>query len=472
MDFSIFREYDIRGIVGTHFNPEETYDLGRALVTYFLEKNPKTTTITIGMDGRISSPAIKSFLSKAFTDNGFDVLDLGLCTTPAFYFSLHTQDSKTGIMITASHNPKDHNGIKVCLNTESVSGEELKKIGKYLRLRQFYAPTTNKKGTVHTLDIITHYVAYLADAFSHLKQMDFAAVFDCGNAAGGAVMPALIKAMEWQNVIVLHETIDGTFPNHEADPTELENMQDVKKLLTEKRYLEVGIGLDGDADRMSPMTPSGKLIPGDQILALFSSFVLKEHPKSTIVCDIKCSSTLEQIVTENSGKLLMVPSGHTTIKETMKREPTALLAGELSCHFFFKDRYFGFDDGIYAALRLIEILEMSTTSFDDLINRLPQKIATPEIRFACKEEQKKEIIKHVTAVFAACSDAKLITIDGVRAHLPYGWGLLRASNTQALVSLRFEADTQENLQLVKQDFYTALKAYFTEQELKEKLGLI
>lgn len=470
MDFSIFREYDIRGVIGQQFKPEEMYNFARALIQYFIEKNPKTTTITIGMDGRISSPEIKSYLIAAITGSGLDVLDLGICTTPAFYFSLHTQPSQTGIMITASHNPKEYNGLKICFDTECISGAELQILAHYLKIEKFYTNQNAQKGIHKTFDIITPYVTYLADAFPHLKKMDLAAVFDCGNAAGGAVMPALIKAMEWEHVTLLHEVIDGTFPNHEADPTELENMLDIKKELAAKPYLEVGIGLDGDADRMSPMTPSGKLIPGDQMLALYSTYVLKNHPKSSIVCDIKCSDGVAEIIEQHGGNLIMVPSGHTIIKNSMKQKDV-FLAGELSCHFFFKDRYFGFDDGIYAALRLLEILNNASQSFDDLISIFPKKISTHEIRLVCPEAEKKEIINDVTKVFAARTDSNLITIDGVRAKMSYGWGLLRASNTQALISLRFESTTQDGLNRVKQDFITALLPHFNAKELKDKIEL-
>lgn len=468
MDFSIFREYDIRGVVGQQFKPEEMYDFARALIQYFTEKNPQVRCITIGMDGRLSSPEIKSYLTAAICDAGLDVLDLGVCTTPAFYFSLHTQSSQTGVMITASHNPKEYNGLKICLDTNCVSGTELQVIAQYLKEKKFYTNTSTSNGTSTRFDIITPYVTYLSNAFAHLKKMDLAAVFDCGNAAGGAVMPALIKAMEWENVTLLHQTIDGTFPNHEADPTELENMRDIEQELATKPYLEVGIGLDGDADRMSPMTPSGKLIPGDQMLALYSTYVLKNHPKSSIVCDIKCSDGVAEIIEQYGGKPLMIPSGHTFIKAAMKQQDV-FLAGELSCHFFFKDRYFGFDDGIYAALRLIEILHESGQSLDHLISLFPQKISTNEIRLACPETEKKEIINDVTKVFAARTDSKLITVDGVRAKMSYGWGLLRASNTQPLICLRFESTTQDGLSRIKQDFATALLPHFNEQLLKEKI---
>ena len=470
MDFTIFREYDIRGVVGTQFNPEEMYDFAQALLQYLLEKNPKTSTITIGMDGRISSPEIKLHLIKSICDAGLDVLDLGVCTTPAFYFSLHTQASQTGVMITASHNPKEYNGLKICLDKESVYGADLQIIAQYLQTKKFYSNKTGIQGTHHSFDIITPYVSYLSDAFAHLKKMDLAAVFDCGNAAGGAVMPALVKAMEWENVTLLHQTVDGTFPNHEADPTEPENMKDVAQELATKPYLEVGIGLDGDADRMSPMTPSGKLIPGDQMLALYSTYVLKSHPKSSIICDIKCSDGVAEVIQAHGGTALMIPSGHTFIKAAMKQE-NVFLAGELSCHFFFKDRYFGFDDGIYAALRLLEILNNTDQSFDDLISMFPKKISTHEIRLACPEHEKKEIINDVTKMFAARTDSKLITVDGVRAHMSYGWGLLRASNTQPLVCLRFESETQEGLDQIKKDFVTALTPHFPFEELKEKIEL-
>jgi len=467
MKATIFREYDIRGVVGDELVLEQAYDLARAIVTFFRKKYPTATTIIVGRDGRIHSPALFAHITRAITDLGLNVIDIGICPTPATYFAACFLHIPIALAITASHNPKEYNGIKMV----GVWGSQIQEIKNIYQQKTFYTNTSGIMGTITTHAIIDDYVSYLANHFAHLKKYPIKAVIDCGNGAAGSVIPALIKAMEWPNITLLCETVDGTFPNHEADPTVKKNMLDVIQALEQDPELEVALGFDGDADRMNPMTKSGHLVPGDQMLGLYAQHMLKDFPGATIVFDIKSSGGLIEFLTKHGGIPYMSPSGHSIIKERMAAT-RALLGGELSCHFFFHDRYFGYDDGIYAALRLFEILHATGQNLDTLLQDFPKKISSPEFRIMCSSDaQKTIIVEHVKTIFAARKDLELITIDGIRAHMDYGWGLARASNTQPAISLRFESDSEEGLHHVKTDFFKALQPYFDEQRLRKDIEL-
>ncbi|MFH1831645.1 MAG: phosphomannomutase/phosphoglucomutase [bacterium] len=467
MKDNIFRMYDIRGIVGTELKIDQAYDLGKAIITYYKQIHPETTSIIIGRDGRTHSPDITQNIIQAAIDMGFDVTDIGIVPTPVLYFAVQHLNNKAGIAITASHNTKEYNGIKMW----GISGDKIQDIKHIYHQKNFYENKTNKRGTVTQQDICSIYIDYLVENFAHLKNKKLNAVIDCGNGSAGAVMPQLIKKMGWQNVSLLFPEIDGTFPNHEADPTVPENMEHVKHALAQDQELVVGIGFDGDADRMNPMTPSGKLVPGDELLALFAQKIARTHPNSAVVFDIKSSSGLIEVLEKLGSKPIISPSGHSYIKKAIK-EHNAVLAGELSCHFFFADRYFGYDDGIYAAMRLIEIIDESQQTFEKLLSAFPAKISSPEIRMKCSsDEEKTKIVDHVKTIFAARPDVDAITIDGIRVQMSYGWGLIRVSNTQPVICLRFESGTKDGLTQVKQDFYNAMLPYFDAQKLKDSIEL-
>ena len=466
----IFREYDIRGIVGKEFEINETYQLAKSIITYFKKENPEIKKVVIARDGRNHSTAIRDNVIKAIQDLGIDVLDIGICPTPTFYFTLFNTPVTSGLMITASHNPSQYNGIKICLDTKSVWGKQIQEIKNIYLEQNFYKNKTSINGKIEHINMIPKYIDWLADHFEHLKNYDINAIIDCGNAVGGTVLPALIKKMNWKNVELLFANLDGNFPNHEADPTVIKNMQDVLQKLKNNPNIQLGIGLDGDCDRMSPMTKKGFLVPGDQLLAVFSKKVLQDYPGSTIVFDIKASSSLIELLKEWGAIDHICPSGHSLVKQAMLNTK-AKLAGELSCHFFFNDRYFGYDDGIYSILRLFEILKETNKSLDELASIFPKKQRSPEIRISCKESNKKNIVTHVKNVFAKKKDANNITIDGLRAQMKYGWGLVRTSNTQSVISIRFESETKKGLKQVKEDFYEALKPFFNEKDLKEKIEL-
>ncbi|MCK4517198.1 phosphomannomutase/phosphoglucomutase [Candidatus Babeliales bacterium] len=510
MKDNIFREYDIRGIVGDELPIEQTKDLGTAIFTYFLQQIPNLKQIVVAMDGRTHSPEIKNNIIDAATELGLDVLDIGVCPTPTFYFALFNSPASSGMIITASHNPKEYNGIKICLETKSVWGkqiQEIKDIYREIRSNLSIHPTPPNGSAWHSRrteitakaiadkqdkrallfprssrvmpqasyreirtgiatshDTLSAYISWLSNHFKHLKNSNINAIIDCANGTAGTVFPRLIKSMGWNNVKLLFEEVDGTFPNHEADPTKPKNMISVGKFLEKNKTCDLGIGLDGDCDRMSPMTKTGYLVPGDKLLALYSKKILEKKPNATVVFDIKSSSALSQAIESWGGKPHVAPSGHSIIKQHL-REQNAVLAGELSCHFFFNDRYFGYDDGIYATLRLFELLQESPESFDAMLEKLPKKINSPEYRIACSEQEKKSIVDHVKSVFATRTDASLLTIDGIKAETSYGWGLIRASNTQPVVCLRFESDSKDGLDRIQGDFTSALTKYFDRKTL-------
>lgn len=468
MKDTIFREYDIRGVVGKELTLDHLYDLGCALAFYFKEHLPSCNTISIAMDGRTHSSSIKTELTRAFIDSGINVVFLGVCPTPAMYFSLYTMQVDGGIMITASHNGPTFNGMKICLGKTVIWGKELQKIKSYFHERKKVAATNEGAETTH--EIVPAYVSWLADHFKEIQNISVNAVIDCGNGAAGTVMPALIGAMGWQNVKLLYEEVDGTFPNHEADPTVIKNMQVVKKQLSNESF-EIGIGLDGDCDRMVPMTKEGFLVPGDQLLALFAENLLKNHPGAGIVFDIKSSSGLIELLEQWGAKPIMSPSGHSIIKDMMS-EHGALLGGELSCHFFFKDRYFGYDDGIYATLRLIEILHTTKKSLTALLSIFPKKYSSREFRLYCPDENKKKVINALKKQLENRGDISLITMDGVRATFPFGWGIIRASNTQPALSMRFESETKSGLEQLMHLFAELLDSHLSKEalaELKEEI---
>lgn len=466
MNDIIFREYDIRGVVGKDLMLDQAYDLGKAIVTYLAEQNPQEKTFVIGRDGRTHSLELTECIQNAALDLGFDVIDVGLVPTPALYFAVHHLKLPCALEVTASHNPKEYNGIKMWY----VWGEKIQAIKNILRTKNFL-PLAQQRGSIKKYDILSDYLAYLKNQFAQLQGLSLNVVIDCGNGPAGLIYPRLVEMMDWKDVTILFPEVDGNFPNHEADPTVPENMQDVARELATHDDRVFGIGLDGDCDRMSPMTKKGFLVPGDKLLALFAQTMLLKNPGATVICDIKSSSSLMELLNKWHARPILCPSGHSLIKVAMEAEQ-ALLAGELSCHFFFKDRYFGFDDGIYASLRLFELLVQQDRSLEELLAVFPHRESSPEIRLICKtEEEKREIVASVKETFSSRTDMETITIDGIRAQAAYGWGLIRSSNTQPAISMRFESSTPEGLARVKYDFYQALQPYFDEQTLKEKIEL-
>ncbi len=465
MNDIIFRQYDIRGKVGSEMSVDETFAIAQAIAFYFIQKNPHMKTVAVGADGRTHSPEIKERVCSALTESGLNVVFVGVCPTPVLYFALFTLPVDAGIMITASHNGPEYNGLKICLGKESVWGEQIQEIKKMVKTGQQVenaAPGMYKEEM-----LIPAYIAWMVDHFTHLKNMNLKAVVDCGNGAAGTVLPQLIKAMNWPHIKLLHEKVDGTYPNHEADPTVEKNMQDVKKVL-ETTDTQIGLGLDGDCDRMAAMTKKGELVEGDKLLALFAKEIIADRPGAKIVFDIKCSSGLAELLTAWGAVPVMSPSGHSIIKDQMKKN-NALLAGELSCHFFFSDRYFGYDDGIYAMMRLFELLVKSNKTLDELLAIFPQKYSTREIRISCAQQELPKILSHLHKELTARSDAQLITIDGIRVSFPHGWAIVRQSNTQPVICLRFEGNSPSELDRIKKDFIAYLQPFINHDILEREI---
>lgn len=461
----IFRLYDIRGKIGSELALDEVYDLTKAIVYYFRQENPHVQKVAVGADGRTHSPAIKEEMCKALQDSGLDVVFVGPCPTPIMYFALFALPVDAGLMITASHNGPEYNGIKICLGKEAVWGTHIQRIKNLAQ--QKAAIQSTKKGSYLYYDLIDDYTDWLVDNFSHLVGMNFSVLIDCGNGAAGFVLPRLIQKMQWHTVSLLYPEVDGTYPHHEADPTVEKNMQDLKKALLTGNYA-LGCGLDGDCDRMTPMTKQGVLVSGDKLLALFAQEILKSHPGATVVFDIKCSSGLIELIKKWGGVPCMSASGHSIIKDQIKKR-NAVLAGELSCHFFFNDRYFGYDDGIYSALRLFELVLYANKPLEELLQIFPQKFATPEIRLSCPLEKMGEVVECVKNHFQGC-EADVVTIDGIRISMNHGWGLIRSSNTQPVVCLRFESDSLSGLEHLKHDFMQALQPYYAQDLLLKEFN--
>lgn len=465
MKETIFREYDIRGVVGSDLLIDQVYDLVCAIAYYCVQRDPSVKRFVVGMDGRTHSQEIKNATCRALVDSGLDVVFVGVCPSPVVNFALHTLPVHAGIMITASHNPKEYNGFKMSLGTDPIWGPAIKTIYEFYQQKKRIDQKT--PGMLESCPLIPSYIAWLVDQFQHLQHMSVAAVIDCANGAAGTVLPQLITAMKWDHVQLLYPEVDGTYPNHEADPTVLEHMHGLQSAVVTGHY-NIGIGLDGDCDRMAPLTSSGELVLGDKLLAFFAQPILKQHPGATVVFDIKSSAGLIDLLQQYGAKPVVSATGHTNIKEQMKQQQ-ALLGGELSCHFFFKDRYFGYDDGIYAMLRLFERIADTGKSLEQFLQQFPQSFATPEYRFACPDDQKRAIVERVKEQFMERTDAELITLDGVRVMWKYGWGLIRPSNTQPLLSLRFEGNTQEDRDRIIQDFLTILARYIDIEPLRKQI---
>ena len=448
---SIFREYDIRGIVGKDLTPQTAESIGRAFATLGQKKGLRT--ITVGRDGRLTSPDLREHLIHGLTQGGMNVLDLGLCATPLLYFSLFHHQVDGGIMITGSHNASEYNGFKLCAEKEALHGEEIQHIRKIMDSRDF----SSGAGTVTESPIIPPYLAYLKNSFSSLDASGLHVVIDCGNGAASLVAKQALEQLGCK-VTGLYCELDGRFPYHHPDPTVVENLQDL--IATVKKIgANVGIGYDGDADRIGAIDEQGRILWGDRLLLLFARDVLVTHPGSTFISEVKASQLFYDEIEKLGGRAIMWKTGHSVIKAKMKEE-TAVLAGEMSGHMFFADRYFGYDDAIYASCRLIEILAKTGKPLSSLLADVPSTSVTPEIRVDCPDHQKFILVKKVIDRLLSMvrkphpKDPELtildvITIDGIRVRFSEGWGLIRASNTQPALVLRFEAPSDEKVRLIR-----------------------
>lgn len=444
MNPSIFREYDIRGEVPEQLNQESVYQLGLSFGTYFQNQGAKS--ISLGRDCRLSSPQLREALLKGLMDAGMNVLDVGMVPTPLLYFSLFAFDVDGGIQITGSHNPPAYNGFKICLGTSTIYGKEIQKIRGIAELGRF----SSGQGSMIEKDILGLYLDKIQERIQP-GSVPRKVVVDAGNGMAGMLAPDLYKRMGVEVERLFCEP-DGRFPNHHPDPTIPENLKDLIEKVSESSS-DLGIAFDGDADRIGVVDHGGKIVWGDQLMIVFARDLLKHHPGAKIIGEVKCSQNLYDDIEKHGGQPIMWKAGHSLIKGKMKEE-NALLGGEMSGHLFFADRYFGYDDAIYAGARLLEILTREDRSLKELLADVPVLVSTPEIRLDCPDDKKFEVVAALAQELKR--EYRVIDVDGARVLFDGGWGLVRASNTQPVLVLRFEAQDEERLEEIRKIFMDKL----------------
>jgi phosphomannomutase/phosphoglucomutase len=420
------------------------YNLGRAIGTYSFPRGIKT--MTLGMDCRLSSQEYREAIKKGIHSSGIDIIDIGLCATPMLYFSIRHFNADGGVMITGSHNPPEFNGFKVCVGPDTIYGNEIQELRTIIESGTYRSGA----GNVRSENISKPYEDYLFNNVEIKKGLNI--VVDAGNGVGGLFALPLLKRFGCKVTEIYCEP-NGRFPNHFPDPTIPENLKELIALVKEKKAA-VGIGYDGDADRLGVITDKGDVLWGDELLLLFSRFVLQKLPGATIIGEVKCSQKLYDDIEKHGGRPIMWKAGHSLIKSKMKEEK-APLAGEMSGHLFFADRYFGFDDAIYSTIRLLEIISSSDKPISEILSDVPQTFTTPEIRVDCPDNIKFQVVEEVKSYFR--KNYKIIDVDGVRIPFGDGWGLVRSSNTQPVLVLRFEALTEERMRVIRETIENVLR---------------
>jgi len=441
---SIFREYDIRGVYGSALTEPIAEAIGKGFGTFILRSGGKR--ISLGHDIRLSTPSLRGALLSGLLSTGMDVMDIGVCHTPALYFSLFHLPVDGGMMITASHNPAEFNGFKLCRGKISLYGDDIQKIRRMIE-QQDYAHGRGELS--YAASFLTVYRDYFFTHFDRFRSKKV--VVDCGNGAAGLIAPEILSGLGCE-IIPLYCEPDGRFPNHHPDPSVEKNMVDLIAHV-KKHRADVGIAFDGDADRLGAVDEKGTILWGDQLTLLFAADILKKQPGATILSEVKASQIFYDEVERLGGRAIMWKAGHSLIKAKM-RETGALLAGEMSGHIFFADRFFGYDDAVYAACRLIEILDQSDRPLSSHFAHLPKSLSTPEIRLDCPDEKKFDVADACRVYFS--ERYKTVTVDGVRVLFEGGWALVRASNTQPALTLRFEATTPERLVQIQEEVHAFL----------------
>ena len=438
---SIFREYDIRGIYPYEIDEKVINKIAKSIAIKCNEQ--KVEEICIGRDGRISGPALLDSMSKSLSDYGINVINLGLVTTPLLYFAAKKNYFKSGVMITGSHNPKDYNGIKLVINDKPVSGKEI------YNLMNKKADFTGV-GDISYKDIREEYINEVKKNISLIFDKRIKVVLDSGNGAAGCIAPKLFKDLGC-DVIELYSDVDGNFPNHHPDPGKEKNLKDLIDTVV-KNDADIGLAFDGDGDRVGVVTDKGEIVYPDRILMMLCEEILAIK-KGSIIFDVKCSNILPMQIKKMGGEPIISPTGHFHIKNGIKKH-NPLLAGEMSGHIFFNDKWYGFDDGHYSGARIVEMISKSNVSISSLNKKLPQSYSTPELNISVSDENKFEIIEKFSS---ECSlKGEKITIDGLRINFTNGWGLIRASNTTPNLVLRFEGDSQKDLDIIKRNFLDEL----------------
>ena len=448
-DTSIFRMYDIRGISGKQLNPALMKHLGRAIGSMAIEQ--KNMQIVTGRDGRNSGAKLSAALIEGLLSTGVNVIDIGMVPSPVLYFAIEHLKTGSGVMLTGSHNPPEYNGLKIVINNNTLFGDDIQSVLQRVE-EMNYRQGSGKQGSA---DITEKYIKHAtADTGSGKQKKRI--VIDAGNGVAGETITALLKT-QGHEVIQLHCDVDGNFPNHPADPSQPENMEELAAIVAEFQA-DIGFAFDGDGDRLGVVDSEGKIIHPDRLLMLFAQDILAENSDATVIYDIKCSKNLNEVITQAGGKALLWKTGHSLIKQKIK-ETDALLAGELSGHLFFNDRWYGFDDALYAALRVTELLTKSEKSSADIFSEVPEAFSTLELRLPLAEAEHASVMaackERITDIFG---DATVIDIDGLRIELDDSWGLIRSSNTSPFLILRFEGDTQDSLQAIQEKFRTLLTA--------------
>src|SRR5438067_2803382 len=433
----VFREYDIRGLTRTELTPDFAEALGRGLAGYLLMKSPGAQSVVLGRDHRTSSPELARGFSRGVRAMGVDVVSIGIVPTPLTYFAANTLPVDGLCMITGSHNPPEYNGFKVGVGKTTLAGTEIQELKA--RVLDSKARPAAHPGAESEFDIVTPYLHFVTQSLGKAARR-LKVVVDPGNGTAAIVAPRLLRALGHE-VIELFCDLDGTFSNHHPDPTVPENLRDLQETVRAESA-DLGVAFDGDSDRLGAVDETGNILWGDQILLLFARDLLDDHPGAAIVSEVKCSQTLYDDIERRGGRAIMWKAGHSLIKAKMKEEG-ALLAGEMSGHLFFRHRYYGFDDGIYSAARLLELVARKDVPFSQLLGDVPRTFSSPEIRkdfpddkkFAAVEKAKEKLRKH----------GRTIEVDGVHVVVPGGWGLIRASNTQPLLVLRYESESEAGL---------------------------
>jgi len=441
----IFREYDIRGIVDKDLSLEFVEYLGRGIGTFFREHGKRQ--VALGRDARLSSPDYAEAIARGLLSTGCSVVDIGLVPTPLLYFAVYYKKNEAAVMVTGSHNPPEYNGFKVMAGEETLYGETIQQVYRILKGGKL---VTDKPGTRSSYDIIPEYESYVVRDVRVGRKLKV--VLDAGNGTAGFVAAPIFRKLGCE-VIELYCEPDGAFPNHHPDPTLPEAMQDLMKKVRETGA-DFGVGYDGDGDRIGVVDDSGRLLWGDMLMIVFSRDILPANPGAAVISEVKASKLLYEEIKRLGGRPIMWKTGHSLIKQKIKEEK-ALLAGEMSGHIFFADRFFGFDDAIYASARLAEILSRSEKKLSEMLADLPQAFSTPEIRVYASDEVKFKIVEEVKKELVKRYPVN--DIDGIRVSYPKGWALVRASNTQAALVLRYEADTPDDLEAIKKEVGKALE---------------
>ena len=439
---SIFREYDIRGIYPDQIDENTTSHIAKAIAIKCEQENVQE--ICIGRDGRLSGESLLNSLEISLSEHGINVKNIGLVTTPLLYFAAKQNKYKSGVMITGSHNPKNYNGIKLIINDKPVSGNEIYKLIVKNKNR------SEVPGKIEYIDIKSKYIEEVKNSIQIVGDVQIKVVIDCGNGAAGCIAPKLFKELGCE-VVELFTEVDGNFPNHHPDPGKLENLEDlIEKVKSTKA--DLGLAFDGDGDRVGLVTDKGQVIYPDKILMIFSKQILNKN-KGSIIFDVKCSNALQNLIKDLGGTPIMSPTGHFHIKNGIK-EHNPLLAGEMSGHIFFNDKWYGFDDGHYSGARIIELISDSKKSISSLNEELPSLFSTPELNITVTDETKFKIIEDFST---RCNlKGEKITIDGLRINFDNGWGLLRASNTTPKLVMRFEGNTKDDLKTIQSNFIDEL----------------